>query len=229
MVVLGRKGTYRSSSGRNYSPTWECRCDCGKKTVVSGSSLRTGNTSSCGCLKTEGEDETGNRFGSLVVVEPVEDSRRGAFWRCKCDCGGEAVVKGASLRYGKTKSCGCSTLKHGRTNTPEHRLLMAARRRAREFGVPFDLELDDFPVIPDECPILKIPLKRGIGHPTDNSPSLDRVVPELGYTKENVRIISYRANRIKNDSSLDEVLSVASYIMRASDNLMAWADYKQDF
>ena len=29
---------------------WECLCDCGKKIVVSGTNLRSGNTRSCGCL-----------------------------------------------------------------------------------------------------------------------------------------------------------------------------------
>jgi len=32
---------------------WRCKCDCGKECVVHGSSLRSGNTKSCGCYKTE--------------------------------------------------------------------------------------------------------------------------------------------------------------------------------
>lgn len=32
---------------------WLCRCDCGTEIVVWGSSLKTGNTKSCGCLKRE--------------------------------------------------------------------------------------------------------------------------------------------------------------------------------
>lgn len=32
---------------------WECKCDCGETTVVRGSSLRNGNTRSCGCLRAE--------------------------------------------------------------------------------------------------------------------------------------------------------------------------------
>lgn len=34
---------------------WECECDCGEKTIVSGYSLRSGNTSSCGCQTSFGE------------------------------------------------------------------------------------------------------------------------------------------------------------------------------
>lgn len=32
---------------------WNCVCDCGKKLVVCGKALRTGNTKSCGCLQKE--------------------------------------------------------------------------------------------------------------------------------------------------------------------------------
>jgi hypothetical protein len=32
---------------------WSCLCLCGKKTIVNASSLRSGNTSSCGCLQIE--------------------------------------------------------------------------------------------------------------------------------------------------------------------------------
>lgn len=53
-------------------------------------------------------DETGNRYGRLTVIERVanSDSRR-VMWRCKCDCGNEAIVSGDCLRWGQTKSCGC--------------------------------------------------------------------------------------------------------------------------
>ena len=32
---------------------WRCRCDCGTEFVTLGSSLRLGNTRSCGCLRVE--------------------------------------------------------------------------------------------------------------------------------------------------------------------------------
>ena len=53
-------------------------------------------------------DEVGNRYGRLVVIERVKNSSdRRAMWRCKCDCGNEAIVSGDCLRWGQTKSCGC--------------------------------------------------------------------------------------------------------------------------
>jgi hypothetical protein len=52
-------------------------------------------------------DLTGQRFGRLMVVEFAGRQRRGALWRCRCDCGAESVVLGCNLKGGKTRSCGC--------------------------------------------------------------------------------------------------------------------------
>jgi hypothetical protein len=65
-------------------------------------------------------DLAGQRFGKLVVVELSHQSN-GAWWRCRCDCGGESVVRGAVLRYGSTKSCGCGSKAQARSNCAKHR------------------------------------------------------------------------------------------------------------
>lgn len=59
------------------------------------------------------KDITGEKFGRLTVVSLAGTKLVGtrkkhrAIWNCQCDCGGTAVVTGASLRSGNTKSCGC--------------------------------------------------------------------------------------------------------------------------
>ena len=54
------------------------------------------------------KDITNQRFGMLTAIECVgTDKFHNALWRCKCDCGGEKVVRGSSLRDGEAKSCGC--------------------------------------------------------------------------------------------------------------------------
>jgi hypothetical protein len=55
------------------------------------------------------------------------------------------------------------------------------------------------------CPVLGLPLFPGRGQPTANSPSIDRVDPSLGYVRDNVWVISNRANMIKNDATLEEL------------------------
>lgn len=49
----------------------------------------------------------GQRFGKLVAIKPITVDGRQK-WLCKCDCGNDYVVYGASLRRGATRSCGCA-------------------------------------------------------------------------------------------------------------------------
>ena len=46
-------------------------------------------------------------------------------------------------------------------------------------------------VFPERCPVLNIPLL-STGKRTDNSPSLDRIIPSLGYVPGNVKVISWK-------------------------------------
>lgn len=92
----------------------------------------------------------------------------------------------------------------------EGRLLARSKSRAKKNDIPFDLDLEDI-VVPDNCPVLGIPLHKtggkGPGYHPD-SPSLDRIYPELGYVKDNVRVISARANLLKNDATEEELRKV---------------------
>lgn len=91
-------------------------------------------------------------------------------------------------------------------------MLVAARYRAKVQNVPFRLREADI-YIPFECPILGIELAPGVdGIRSANSPSLDRIIPELGYVPDNVRVISWRANSLKRDGTAEEFERIAAYI-----------------
>ncbi len=90
-------------------------------------------------------------------------------------------------------------------------LLSHAKRRAKALNVSFDICVEDI-VIPDKCPILNIPLIVGDGKAHAGSPTLDRIIPALGYIKGNIAVISFRANRIKCDSSLDELILLVNWL-----------------
>lgn len=50
----------------------------------------------------------GERYGMLTVIARVQDGpRRQVRYLCECDCGNRLEVLAASLRTGKTRSCGC--------------------------------------------------------------------------------------------------------------------------
>ena len=109
----------------------------------------------------------------------------------------------------------CNT-KRVTEQTAEVKMYRRAKRRARDKGREFTLEKSDI-VIPDLCPILGVPLvvHQGSGAWPD-SPSLDRIDNSRGYTKDNVWVISQRANQMKGSASAEELKAFAAWI---TDNL----------
>jgi hypothetical protein len=84
-------------------------------------------------------------------------------------------------------------------------------------GIPFDITVDDLSPFPLSCPVLQIPINwMSTGGSKNDSPSIDRVIPEKGYTKGNVRLISQKANRLKQNASLTELQAIVRYIYEAT-------------
>ena len=54
------------------------------------------------------KDETGNSYGKLTVLRFERMWGEQPFFACRCDCGKEVSIRGANLRSGNTRSCGCS-------------------------------------------------------------------------------------------------------------------------
>lgn len=96
---------------------------------------------------------------------------------------------------------------------PERRMLNSARQHAKKHGLPFNLTLDDI-VVPAHCPVLGITLRTLPGPRRPDVPSLDRIIPSLGYTKGNVVVVSWHANRIKCNATIDELRRVADFYSR---------------
>lgn len=89
-----------------------------------------------------------------------------------------------------------------RKENPIKALLKNIKARAKANNIPFDLTEEDL-TLPKTCPVLGIDIIPFDN--SDNSPSVDRFVPHIGYVKGNCQIISKRANSIKNNATLDEI------------------------
>jgi hypothetical protein len=86
------------------------------------------------------------------------------------------------------------------------------KKRCKAKGLPFDLTIEDL-VVPDECPVLKIPIiPASLGGVNPMMPSVDRHVPEKGYTKENIVIMSHRANSLKSNAAFEEIEALYLYL-----------------
>ena len=90
-------------------------------------------------------------------------------------------------------------------------LFQLARQRARRKDVPFTIVLGDI-IIPEFCPVFGVKLAVGEKHMTRCSPTLDRILPELGYVPGNVAVISLRANTMKSDASATEIRRLADWV-----------------
>lgn len=119
-----------------------------------------------------------------------------------------AKIVESARKWRETNKAHAQRLKVEHSQNPAVTLWKTARNRARKSGVDFDLELSDV-VVPSTCPILGIPLFVKSGKVGPNSPSLDRIYPDRGYTKGNVQVISYKANTMKNNATPRDLLNFA--------------------
>lgn len=100
-----------------------------------------------------------------------------------------------------------------RVNNPASWLVSVCKQTAKNKGLPFNLRKEDI-VIPTHCPVLGIELRmgtEGLNACRDAAPSIDRIVPEKGYVRGNVVVVSFRANRIKSNATPDEILAVGKF------------------
>lgn len=136
-------------TGAGFHVVWTCRCDCGNISYVQGNDLRNGHVKTCGHDNLI--DITGQKFNRLTVIKKATieeyyyDTDQGASWLCKCDCGNYTYVRGADLRRGGIKSCGCL-----RDETAMENLKKLQKKRSkgeqriaeilRKAGIPFEEE-----------------------------------------------------------------------------------------
>lgn len=95
-------------------------------------------------------------------------------------------------------------------SNPAKSLFNKAKARCKKSGLEFSISLEDI-IIPEYCPLLKVKLD-SFGH-KDYCPSLDRIDNNKGYTKDNIWVISFKANRMKNTATKAELLMFAVSIL----------------
>ncbi len=143
-------------------------------------------------------DLTGQRFGKLTVIERSANSKDGkAYWKCKCDCGKETIVRSSNLRGGQVQSCGCLIALANRTGKrtthgdSRRRLYyiwenMLARCRNPNYhaykdyggrGIKVCEEWQSYPVF----------RAWALSHGYDDDLSIDRIDNDKGYNPDNCR------------------------------------------
>ena len=216
---FGRLRVVERAAIRRHDAHWKAVCDCGNECVVMGSNLRRGLQISCGCKRRENtanlpkvrplDDLAGRRFGRLVAVELAEPFGRSRGWMCRCDCGGQKVVRAASLKNGATRSCGCvkpriSIPGERLTGLRKYRSERSAMSRARKRGVAHE-HVDLIAVLIAgnwRCYVCGIETPEALrGTLEPNAPEVDHIVPLArggGHIAGNLACICMRCNRVKH-------------------------------
>ena len=110
--------------------------------------------------------------------------------------------------------CNSCNSERVKSMSPESRMLQRAKNRAKSKNLEFTIKLEDI-IIPEYCPILniKLEIKKGQSGGSNKSPALDRIIPEKGYIKENIRVISHLANMMKSCATQEELITFAKWIL----------------
>lgn len=115
---------------------------------------------------------------------------------------------------GRCKQCKSEYERKRRIENYQHEkyIYYRLKSRCRINKIPFNLDLEDI-VIPDVCPVFGTKFIVGDYNLTA---SVDRITPSLGYVKGNIRIISNKANRIRNNVTSDDLITVANWLKKFS-------------
>jgi hypothetical protein len=114
-------------------------------------------------------------------------------------------------RWTKRRTESLAYHRQWKAKNEEKTLVAVCKCRAKKIGVPFNLTVSDI-VYPENCPVLVMKLERRSGRLAGASPSLDRLIPSLGYVSGNVRVISQRANTLKSNATVREMELVLAYM-----------------
>ena len=105
LIVVEQLNEFKKGNRWKY----RCMCDCGNLTPIYTwqTYLLNGYPQSCGCGNSNIKDITGQRFGMLTVLEPLEErtETNGLIWKCRCDCGRIVEFPSKTLLKGAVSSC----------------------------------------------------------------------------------------------------------------------------
>jgi hypothetical protein len=114
---------------------------------------------------------------------------------------------------GSCRECNNKLSKEWNAKNKDSLILKRLKERSIQKGLDFDLTVADIDV-PLKCPVFGFDLHRNHKVPLFNSPSVDRVDPTKGYTKDNIQIISQLANAMKQNASPEQLLKFAEWIFK---------------
>lgn len=159
----------------------------------------------------------------LEAFHRQKSKRSGRFSECK-SCQRSRNQKWIDDNRDRFRHINRNATNAKRRRDPVRHILSLARSRCKKSGIEFSLSEEDIS-IPEHCPVLGIKLTFGLGKGEghglsvrDTRASLDRIDNSKGYVPENVIVVSYRANRLKSDANVSELLKIARFYAELAAN-----------
>lgn len=101
-----------------------------------------------------------------------------------------------------------------REDNPAVRLILSTKQSAKLKGLEHTLVKEDL-YLPEYCPYLNIKIDYSAGNGKNmEKPSVDRIDPSKGYTKDNIEVISSLANTMKNKATKEQLQLFATRILK---------------
>ena len=145
------------------------------------------------------------RLGERALTQKEKDARRNKDRRYAS----RKAHRLANLELYRAR--GRMKYKRGKEKNPKRIWFQSCKDGAKKRGLVFTLNIEDV-IVPKICPVLGIPLEfhnDGKLHP--NTPTFDRLNNDKGYTPDNVKVISWRANKYKSDMSTETLRKLLKY------------------
>lgn len=140
--------------------------------------------------------------------------------KCKAEKDYSAFGKHSKQKDGLRSVCKeCRKKESSKAYTEQDKqkhILASIKSRAKRLNVEFDLEYEDLNP-PEYCPVFNVRLERIAPYSKDKkyfSPSVDRIDPKRGYTKDNIQIISFLANVMKHNATKDQLIMFAEWVLK---------------
>jgi hypothetical protein len=145
-------------------------------------------------------------------------------------CGEVKPFSEFSKKEARCRVCSTEYKRRGRSEKPFHYLATDKRSASKRAGIPCNLTGEYLESIwTGFCPVFKTPLRKPYegGRKekiSKNTPSLDRLRPDMGYVKGNVMFISDFANTIKSTATAEEVQAVATWLQQTEEEIKRHED-----
>jgi hypothetical protein len=172
----------------------------------------------------------GDKYGQLIATGrfKIESSinrkknKNIRYHEVVCSCGEKFWLVSYNWKISEQcskcwlKTMSKNNIKHNESQTIIGQLYYSAKIRAKKRRIQFEIKIEDIK-IPLLCPVLNIKLDSRLGEtnnrkPRYNAPSLDRINSNLGYLKDNIIIMSYKANVLKKDGTSEEYFKIAEFM-----------------